>query len=315
MALHSLVIPIFNEEENVHELYRRLHQDLLMPIRNRGDDYELVFVDDGSMDRSFQLLKELHEKDQKSIVIIRFSRNFGHQMAITAGLDRARGDTVTVLDADLQDPPSIVLEMIQKWELSFDIVYAVRKKRLQEGLFKRLSANFFYRILAYSTRLDIPKDVGDFRLMSRRTVDALRGLRERHRFMRGMAKWIGFKQTYVSYVREGRFAGTTKYPFQKMLRLAWDAFTGFSLLPLRAATFLGLSSAVVSFLVALWALYIRFFTDQAIQGWTSTIIIVLFLGGVQLFCIGVLGEYVGRIFEQVKNRPLYIIEEIVAPIK
>jgi polyisoprenyl-phosphate glycosyltransferase len=308
---HSFVIPVYNEEQGVHELYRRLTESIGKDLTARKEDYEFIFVDDGSSDRSREMLRELHERDPKHNRLIALSRNFGHQLAITAGLDYAQGDTVTVLDADLQDPPEVVLEMIQKWREGFDVVYGRRQKRKAETFFKLVTAKIFYRILKKSTRLDIPMDTGDFRLMSRKAVEGLQSMREKHRFVRGMAKWVGFNQTFVTYVREARFAGETKYPFSKMFRLAWDAFTGFSLMPLQLATYFGLCAAVLSGGVGVWALYQRLVTGEVVQGWASLMIAVLFMGGVQLFTIGILGEYVGRVFEESKRRPLYLVQEVL----
>jgi dolichol-phosphate mannosyltransferase len=223
-------------------------------------------------------------------------------------MDAAKGDTVTVMDADLQDPPRVVFELIQKWRDGCDVVYAVRSKRLKESVFKLVTAKLYYRILRYATDLDIPLDTGDFRLMSRRAINALNSLREKHRLIRGMAKWIGFKEGYVYYVRDARFAGETKYTLWKMMKLAWDGLTGFSLTPLRFATYFGLITAFLSLAVALWVFYLRFFTEHTVQGWTSLMVVTTFLGGVQLFTVGILGEYVGRVFEQSKQRPLYVLE-------
>ena len=308
--LHSLVIPVFNEERVLPELLRRLQDTLGKPLRSRDENYELVFVDDGSRDRSRAILREFRQQDSNHVRLIFFSRNFGHQAAITAGMDFARGDTVTVLDADLQDPPEVVLEMIAKWREGHDVIYAVRERRIREGYFKRVTALLFYRLLRKSTRLEIPLDAGDFRLMSRKAIEAMKKLPERHRFIRGLTTWIGFQQTCVKYVRQPRAYGETKYPLSKMVQLAWDAFTGFSLMPLQLATYLGLFAATLSVLAGVWALYIRLFTERTVQGWTSLMIAVLFLGGVQLFAIGMLGEYVGRIFEESKRRPLYLVDEI-----
>lgn len=309
-TLHSFVIPVFNEEETLPALFSRIENAVGTHLLAQGETFEILFVDDGSKDRSRQKLHELFQKNSSHVRVIGFSRNFGHQAAITAGLDFAKGDTVTILDADLQDPPEAILAMIQKWREGYAVVCGIREKRTHESLFKKLTALLFYRLLKNSTRLEIPLDAGDFRLLSRKAVEALKRLPERHRFMRGLSVWIGFQQASITYVREKRFAGKTKYPFRKMVRLAWDAFTGFSLIPLQCATYLGIFAACASTLAACWALYIRFFTDKTVQGWTSIMIAVLFLGGVQLVSIGILGEYVGRIFEESKRRPLYLVDEI-----
>lgn len=313
-TIHSFVIPVFNEQEVLPELKKRLIEGLSRPLEARGEWAEFILVDDGSRDNSRKILKELHEQDPTRFKAIFFSRNFGHQIAITAGLDLARGDTVTVMDADLQDPPEVVLKMIDQWRQGFDVVYGVREKRKDETFFKKFTAAVFYRALRKATNLEIPLDTGDFRLMSKKAAAAMRSLKEQHRFVRGLAKWVGFKQSSVMYVREARFAGETKYPLKKMLKLAWDAFTGFSLVPLRLATYVGVFAAVLSIIVAGWTVYVRLFTNHAVQGWSSLMIATLFLGGAQLFSMGILGEYVGRIFEESKRRPLYIIEEVLGEL-
>ena len=307
-ALHSIVFPIYNEEETLSRLFAILKDELFPGIQKSGDKLEVLFVNDGCVDRSQEILEQEIAKMPFECRILKFSRNFGHQIAITAGMDLAKGDSVTVMDADLQDPPRVVHELIQKWREGNDVVYAVRSKRMKESVFKRVTAKAYYRILRFSTDLDIPLDTGDFRLMSRRAINALNSLREKHRLIRGMAKWIGFKEAYVYYVREARFAGETKYTLWKMMKLAWDGLTGFSLTPLRFATYFGLCTAFVSLGVAAWVFYLRFFTEATIQGWTSLMVVTSFLGGVQLFTVGILGEYVGRIFEQSKQRPLYVLE-------
>lgn len=307
-ALHSIVFPVFNEEETLPRLFSILKEELNPGIEKLGDRLEVLFVNDGCSDRSQEILEREIKTVSFTCRILKFSRNFGHQVAITAGMDLAHGDTVTVMDADLQDPPRVVFELIQKWREGCDVVYAIRSKRLKESIFKRATASLYYRILRFSTDLDIPLDTGDFRLMSRRAINALNSLREKHRLIRGMAKWVGFKEGFVHYVREARFAGETKYPLWKMMKLAWDGLTGFSLTPLRFATYFGLTTAFLSIAVAAWVFYLRFFTFETVPGWTSLMVVTAFLGGVQLFTIGILGEYVGRIFEQSKQRPLYVLE-------
>ena len=313
MALHSLVIPVFNEEEGLQELHKRLHAECIQPLEKLGDRCEIYFINDGSVDRSASILNDLFKTDPSHIRVAHLSRNFGHQAAISAGLDIADGDTVTVLDADLQDPPSAVLAMIEEWKKGYEVVYAIREKREREGLFKKISASCFYYLLRRATKLDIPADAGDFRLMGRRSVLALRSLREQHRLIRGLVKWVGFKSTSISYVRQGRFAGETKYPFHKMLALAWDGLTGFSLLPIRVATLVGLSLVVLSIGIAFWVLYLRLVLNETVHGWSSIMIAVLLTGGGQLFCVGILGEYVGRTFEESKKRPLYLIDTLHRP--
>jgi dolichol-phosphate mannosyltransferase len=300
----SLVLPVFNEEPVIPELLRRL-DEFLGAV---GVSWEVVFVNDGSRDRSFDLLKEacLREPRYK---LISFARNFGHQLAITAGVDYAEGEAVVVMDADLQDPPSVVSEMLARWREGYDVVYGVREKRENEGIFKRWTAALFYRILRFSAGVPIPVDTGDFRLMSRRVVLTLRSLREVNRFVRGMVAWIGFRQTAVYYVRQGRFAGETHYPLRKMLRFALDGITSFSTLPLRLSMFCGLLSGVVGIAAALWAIYSWLYRKNVVQGWTTLVILVSLASSMQFFLIGILGEYVGRIYEEVKQRPLYVVAD------
>lgn len=300
----SLVLPVFNEEPVIAELHRRL-QEFLNVV---GVTWEVVFVDDGSRDRSFEMLRSLSEAEPR-YKLIRFSRNFGHQIAITAGVDYAEGEAVVVMDADLQDPPEVVTAMLAKWREGYDVVYGVRAKRENESLFKRLTAAAFYRILRAMVGVAIPVDAGDFRLMGRPVVLTLRALRESNRFVRGMVAWVGFRQTAVEYVRPGRFAGETHYPLRKMIRFAFDGITSFSVVPLRAATWLGVAAGGIGLLTACWAIYIRFFIRAVVPGWTTIMIAVSLAASAQLFMTGILGEYVGRIYEEVKRRPLYVIAE------
>jgi dolichol-phosphate mannosyltransferase len=302
----SLVLPIYNEEEVIPELHKRL-EDFLTKL---GLPSEVVFVNDGSRDRSMELLREL-AKAEPRYRVLSFARNFGHQTAITAGVDYARGKAVVVMDADLQDPPEIVLAMVEKWREGFDVVYGRRRKREGETWFKLVTARAFYRVFAAMIPIEVPLDTGDFRLMSRRVIVALRELRETHRFVRGMVAWVGFKQTEVLYDRPGRFAGETKYPLRKMLRFALDGITSFSILPLRFATYLGMLASTGSLAVIVWALLAKFVFKQVVQGWTATVIIIAVFASVQLLMIGILGEYVGRIYEEVKRRPLYVVGETV----
>jgi glycosyltransferase involved in cell wall biosynthesis len=302
----SLVLPIFNEEEVIPELHRRL-QEFLTTLRI---DTEVVFVDDGSRDGSLELLRRLCADDPRYRVLS-FARNFGHQAAITAGIDHAQGDAVAIMDADLQDPPEVVLEMIDKWREGYDVVYGVRRKRAGESLFKRLTARWFYRLFAAMIPIEAPLDAGDFRLMSRRVVVAMRALRETHRFVRGMVAWVGFKQTKVLYDRPGRFAGATKYPIRKMARFAIDGITSFSIVPLRFSTYLGIAMSFAGIVIAAWAVISKVFLQRTVTGWTAIVVIVTLFASVQFFMIGILGEYVGRIFEEVKGRPLYIVRETV----
>jgi dolichol-phosphate mannosyltransferase len=302
----SLVLPIYNEEEVIPELHRQL-QTFVMQL---GLPVEVVFVNDGSRDRSMELLREIAAQDPRYRVIA-FARNFGHQTAITAGVDYARGEAVVVMDADLQDPPEVVLEMVRKWREGFDVVYGRRRGRQGETWFKLVTARWFYRIFAAMIPIEVPLDTGDFRLMSRKVVVALRELREAHRFVRGMVAWVGFNQTEVLYDRPGRFAGETKYPLRKMLRFALDGITSFSILPLRFSTYLGMLTSTGSIGVILYALLSKYVYRQAVAGWTALVIIVTLFSSVQLLMIGILGEYVGRIYEEVKRRPLYVVGETV----
>jgi polyisoprenyl-phosphate glycosyltransferase len=301
----SLVLPVFNEEEVIGELGARLTEFL----GHLDISWEVVFVDDGSRDRSFELLKQLCAGEPRYRVVS-FSRNFGHQLAITAGIDYARGAAVVVMDADLQDPPEAIAQMIEKWRAGFDIVHAVRSKREREGLFKRGTAFLFYRLLRAMVGFPIPLDAGDFRLMSRRVVLTLRALKEANPFVRGMVAWVGFRQTTIEYSRKARFAGTTHYPLRKMIRFALDGITSFSAVPLRIAIWLGLAAGVAGVGVAGWAVYERLI-DQVVPGWATIMIAVSLASSVQLVMIGVLGEYVGRIYEELKRRPLYIVADEV----
>lgn len=302
----SVVAPVYNEEAILHELYRRTRETL----DALGLTWELILVNDGSVDRSLEIMQELHEKDPR-VCVINFSRNFGHQIAITAGTDYARGDAVVIIDADLQDPPGLIAEMVEKWREGYEVVYAVRKQRKGESWFKLFTARLFYRLINRITGFQIPLDTGDFRLMDRKVVDALRQMREYHRFMRGLSVWVGFKQTGVEYVREERYAGETKYPLSKMLRFALDGITSFSHLPLQLATYLGFIIAGISVLGIIIAIILRVSGSQAFYGQATTLVTVLFLGGIQLISLGIIGEYLGRIYNEVKHRPLYIVSEMI----
>jgi len=299
---YSVVIPVFNEEENLPEMYRRL-----VAVMDRLDGpFEIVFVNDGSRDRSYEVMLRLHEKDSR-VKILDFSRNFGHQIAITAGLDYASGEAVIIMDADLQDPPEVIPKLIEAWKSGSGVIYAVRIHRKGEGVFKLWTASGFYRLLKILSNIEIPMDAGDFRLLDKKVVEALRDVRERHRFVRGLISWVGFKQTSVHYEREERLTGDTKYTLWKMIKFAIDGITSFSHVPLRLVTFLGFFCFASSFGVGCWVFYVKIFTDSAIPGWTSLSGIVLFLGGAQLLALGIIGEYLGRVFDEVKNRPLYIL--------
>ncbi len=298
----SIVVPIWNEEQVIPELYKRV----LKIMDSTGQSWEFICVNDGSRDRSMPLLLELNAQDPR-VKIIDFSKNFGHQVAISAGADFAEGDAVIVMDADLQDPPDVVLRMIEKWREGYEVVYAVRSKRQGETWFKLFTAKAFYRLLRGVANIDIPVDAGDFRLMDRRVVFAMRQLHEKHRFMRGLSSWVGFKQTGVEYERAERFAGETKYPLRKMMRLAMNAITSFSYLPLQLATYVGFTLAFLSLLGIILAIVLRLSGSDAFHGQASTLVSVLFLGGIQLIFLGIIGEYLGRIYDEVKGRPLYIV--------
>jgi polyisoprenyl-phosphate glycosyltransferase len=302
----SLVIPVYNEQDTLPELDRRL-REFLAALPSIGEKWEVVFVEDGSKDNSREMMVEMAAREPRYRVIA-FSRNFGHQLAITAGVDRAEGEAVVVMDADLQDPPELVGEMLERYRAGFDVVYAVRNKRKGETWFKLATAALFYRILRAVTGVQIPLDAGDFRLMSRSVVLTLRALRERHRFVRGMVAWVGFRQTAVYYARDARFAGETKYPIRKMLQFAIDGITSFSILPLRAATWLGVLAGMAAVGIGAWAVVAKLFGTGTVPGWTTIMFAVALGSSAQLLMTGVLGEYVGRIYEEIKRRPLYIVE-------
>jgi polyisoprenyl-phosphate glycosyltransferase len=273
-------------------------------------DYEIVLVDDGSTDGSWQALIDLAAGD-RHLRLVKLSRNFGHQAALSAGLDAARGDAVVLMDGDLQDPPEVIPTLVERWREGFDVVYAVRSAREGESRSKRILASGFYRALRRMTSTDIPADAGDFRLLSRRAADAVVALPERARYLRGLTSWIGFKQTSVEYVRQPRSGGESKYPVRRSLRLAVDAVTSFSTFPIKLMTTIGLLLLVFCLGVLGWSVYIKYFTSQAAPGWTSVIAVVLLLGGVQLVSLGVLGQYIARIFEEAKQRPVYLVDEVV----
>ncbi len=303
----SYVFPIYNEEEIIDILYEKI----IKVVGKLDPRYkiEIIFVNDGSSDSSLSKLISLHKIDNR-ISIISFSRNFGHQMAITAGLDYANGDAVIILDADLQDPPEVSLELIKKWEEGFEVVYAQRRNR-KDTLFKRSTAFLFYRMLSNLTEISIPRDTGDFRLIDKKVVKAIREFRERNRFMRGLFAYIGFKQTAVLFDRSERYAGKTKYPLKKMIKLAIDGITSFSTKPLRIIIQVGLWVSFLSFLGILYAVILRiFFPNITVSGWTITIISIYFIGGVQMIMLGILGTYIAQIYTEIQNRPLYIVSSV-----
>ena len=299
---YSIIAPIYNEIDNLPELYRRVKE----VMDSAGEPWELILVDDGSTDGSTDKIRELAQVD-KIVRPVIFARNFGHQVAITAGWDYARGDAVVIIDADLQDPPEVILELAKKWKEGYEVVYAVRGEREGESWFKKFTAAMFYRLIYSITDVKIPVDTGDFRLMDRKVVDVLKQMKERHRFPRGMSAWVGFKQIGVTYKRAARVAGVTKYPFRKMLKLALNAITGFSYFPLQVATYFGFFSAGISILAIPIVIYMRMMGSGAFFGQATTLIAVLFLGGVQLISLGILGEYIGRLYDEAKGRPLYIV--------
>ncbi|GAW86668.1 dolichol-phosphate mannosyltransferase [Bathymodiolus platifrons methanotrophic gill symbiont] len=304
-ALLSIIIPCYNEEQVIAETVNRLNAFCSELTQL---EVELIFIDDGSQDQTLVLLRNFAANDPR-IKVICFSRNFGHQIAVTAGMDAARGDAVVLIDADLQDPPEVIHQMIAKWKEGYDVVYGTRTTRSGESIFKRSSARGFYRLLNKLSDVPIPLDTGDFRLITRPIVDSLKAMPERDRFVRGMVSWVGFKQTSIPYKRAKRFAGKSKYPLRKMLSFATDGLLSFSTKPLQISIGLGMLAACVAMGGIFYATGMRIFTNIWVEGWTALMIAILFLGGVQLICVGILGEYIGRIYNEVKHRPLYIVEE------
>jgi polyisoprenyl-phosphate glycosyltransferase len=298
----SIILPVYNERETLQELKARL-----MPILEERVDgaFEVLFVDDGSHDGSDLIIDGFHERDPRCKAI-HFSRNFGHQPALQAGLDAAAGDAVVLMDADLQDPPELLEEFIKHWRQGYHVVYAVRRRR-KEGLWKRAAYAVFYRTMKAVSEIDVPLDAGDFCLMDRRVVDTLVSLKERNRFLRGLRSWVGFRQIGVEYERDARYAGEPKYTLRKLVRLALSGYIGFSAAPLRMATWLGFISALTGFLVALWSVYTKLAGIYSPRGWASTLAVIMFIGGVQLLMLGVIGEYLSRVYDEVRQRPLYIV--------
>ncbi len=302
--LISVIIPMYNEEPVIAETYRRL-TDVL---RRTGYRHELLFVNDGSADRSPDVVRELARQDE-SVKLIDFSRNFGHQVAVTAGMDYAAGDAIVIIDADLQDPPELIPDMLGKWREGYEVVYARRVKRSGESLFKKASAALFYRILRASSDISIPVDTGDFRLIDRKVCDEMNRLGERNPFVRGLVSWTGFRQTSIEYERDERLAGETKYPLGKMIKLCLDGLTSFSHKPLKLAGYAGTLMSAVGFLYMLYVIGMALFTDSTMRGWASTICLMLIFDGFTLIMLGVIGEYIGRIYDEVKGRPLYIVRD------
>jgi dolichol-phosphate mannosyltransferase len=300
----SVVVPCFNEEDVI----RKTHERLSTTLSKTDLDYEIVYVNDGSRDRTLEILRDLSAADSH-VRVVSFSRNFGHQVAVTAGVDFTTGDAVVLFDADLQDPPEVIPDMVRLWRDGYQVVYGTRESRIGESAFKLLSAKYFYRIINSISDVEIPLDTGDFRLMDRRVVDVLKNMPERDRFLRGMVSWIGFRQTPLPYARSERAAGGTKYPIRKMARFALDGIVSFSLVPLRLATLFGFVAAGMMVIGILYALILRLFTNISVSGWTLLFIAVTFLGGMTLLCLGIIGEYVGRIYRELKRRPLYVVDE------
>jgi glycosyltransferase involved in cell wall biosynthesis len=300
----SIIAPIYNETCCIHELIKRVSE----VMDSTGEPWEFILVDDGSQDGSTDQIRDLAKSDNRIKPVI-FARNFGHQIAVSAGLDYSQGDAVVVIDADLQDPPEAILDLIKKWREGYQVVYAVRGEREGESWFKTFSASMFYRVIYRITDVKIPLDTGDFRLIDRKVVDVLNSMREKHRFLRGMSAWIGFKSIGVTYKRAARFAGETKYPLKKMIKLALNAITGFSYFPLQLATYIGFIAAGISTIAIPIVIIMRVAGSQAFFGQATTLLAVLFLGGVQLISLGILGEYLGRVYDEVKGRPLYVVSE------
>jgi len=303
--MYSIVIPVYNEQEVLPEFYHRLSRSM----EQLDEPYEIIFINDGSQDRSMEILHKLHVADSR-VKIIHLSRNFGHQAAITVGMDYASGDAVITMDADLQDPPEVLLQLIQKYREGYDVVYATRKKRKGETFSKRFTARVFYRLIHRLADVNIPVDTGDFRLINRSALNSLNSLREKRRFVRGLVSWIGFRQIGITYQRDPRYAGKTKYPLRKMLKFALDGITSFSDIPLHIAMYLGFATSGFAFLYAVIVVLLKFLSIS-FPGYTSIMVTILFLGGVQLITIGIIGEYIGRIYDEVKGRPLYIVQELI----
>ena len=301
----SIVCSLYNEEAVLPEFYKRV----TTVMQKDNIDYQIIFVDDGSFDQSYELLKKFKKDHSERIKIIKFARNFGHQRAITAGIKNANGQAVVVLDCDLQDPPEMILTFIKKWREGNEIVYGVRTERQGETFFKKFTAKVFYKLIRLATHIDIPENVGDFYLLDKRVVTILNQMGEQHRFVRGMIAWVGFKRIGINYIRQARLAGKTKYSFWKMVKFAFDAATSFSFLPLRVISFIGFGISFCSFLGLSLIVYLKIFTDTTITGWSSLMVVILFIGGIQLLAMGLIGEYIARIGDDVKKRPLYVIHE------
>ncbi|HFK1762619.1 glycosyltransferase [Bacillus wiedmannii] len=304
--LISVVVPMYFEEEVAQECYNRLKSVMLQNDIN----YEFVFVNDGSTDRTMEILSEIAANDYRT-KIVNFARNFGHQVAVTAGIAAAKGDAIVIIDADLQDPPEVIPELIAKWEEGYEVVYAKRKQRKGETWFKLLTAKYFYKFLNYMSDIDIPKDTGDFRIIDRKVADVFNQMTERNRFIRGMMSWVGFRQTYVEYERDERFAGETKYPLKKMIKFASDGIIAFSTKPLRIVMTLGLLSVLISIIVLLYTITVKIIGSGTQTGWASIMVAITFFSGIQLLGLGIVGQYIARIYDESKNRPIYIVKETI----
>ncbi|GCF76535.1 glycosyltransferase [Bacillus cereus] len=304
--LISVVVPMYFEEEVAQECYNRLKSVMLQNDIN----YEFVFVNDGSTDRTMEILSEIAANDYRT-KIVNFARNFGHQVAVTAGIAAAIGDAIVIIDADLQDPPEVIPELIAKWEEGYEVVYAKRKQRKGETWFKLLTAKYFYKFLNYMSDIDIPKDTGDFRIIDRKVADVFNQMTERNRFIRGMMSWVGFRQTYVEYERDERFAGETKYPLKKMIKFASDGIIAFSTKPLRIVMSLGLLSVLISIAVLLYTITVKIIGNDTQTGWASIMVAITFFSGIQLLGLGIVGQYIARIYDESKNRPIYIVKETI----
>lgn len=303
-VVYSIIVPVYNEELVIDETYKRLKE----VMDSCKEPYEIIFVNDGSKDSTVEKAIQICSRDS-NIRLVNFSRNFGHQVAVTAGMDYANGKAIVIIDADLQDPPEVILQMIEKWKEGYEVVYGKRLKRKGETFFKKFTAKAFYRVLKSMTTIDIPVDTGDFRLIDRKVCEALKSLPERNRYVRGLVSWVGFKQIGVEYVRDERFAGETKYPLKKMIKFASDAITAFSYKPLKLGTYLGVTVSAASFIGILCVIYQKLFTQTTVSGWASMVCIGLFFNGCILTMLGIMGEYIGRIYDEAKGRPQYIVAQ------
>jgi len=300
----SVVVPMYFEEKVVMECYESLSETL----SGKNFDYEIIFVNDGSKDGTEEILLKIALGDKK-VKIINFSRNFGHQAAVTAGIYNSIGDAIVIIDADLQDPPSLIIDMVSLWEKGYEVVYAQREKRKGETKFKLLTAKCFYKFLNYMSDIEIPKDTGDFRLIDRKVAEAFKDMPEKNRFIRGMISWVGFNQTYIGYERNERFAGETKYSLKQMIKLASDGIIAFSTKPLKLVNRLGFITVIISLFLIIYSIYEKLTGKNTVAGWTSIMVAVTFMGGVQLISVGILGEYIARIYDESKNRPLYVVKD------